>query len=619
MQATHHYLELRKSYASVPQGQPVRISLEQMAEHLHCTVRNVKLIIRKMQEAEWIDWQPGRGRGNKSQLIFHFTLEEMLMKQVTDLAEKEQFQQAVQWIDSYTDSPVLKENLLNLVSRYFGYQPNRDGDEDILRLPIQKIYSTFDPAALLYAHDVHASRQIFDTLVRYDRTKHEFTPSLAHYWETDESSTLWTFYLRKGIFFHHGRELEAADVRFSLERLGDPSVFSPQRWILDSIEEIRVLHRRSFQIRLNQLNVLLLHCLSSPVAAVLPRELCEADETAFFDAPVGTGPFRIEIKQGQGYALRANERYFMGRPFLDKVELIFLQEATEFLILSDACNMAHRFAYRSRFQPLPNWNAVESLSSGCTLVAFNHRKSGPLQNVSVRKFLRSILDGESIVHELGESRAAPASRFLPDKSIARSRISDAQGLLQNTDVFADTGMLPPEGPALSFSVHCKDSKKYTEDTEWMVERCARNGIHLDVILHDRELFLTTPALEHADLMLFEFVLDESETLSLLEIFLQEEGSIRKLFSDSQRKQIDERVAWLMAEPDASKRHALFDDLEALLKEECMIIFLYHRKMQTMFHPSVRGLTLNTLGNIDYRNIWFEPEDILNDPKCGCEN
>ncbi|GJM71936.1 hypothetical protein HMSSN036_41520 [Paenibacillus macerans] len=38
----------------------MEVALEDLTELFHCTERNVKLIIRKLQEEELIEWHPGR-------------------------------------------------------------------------------------------------------------------------------------------------------------------------------------------------------------------------------------------------------------------------------------------------------------------------------------------------------------------------------------------------------------------------------------------------------------------------------------------------------------------------------------------------------------------------------
>src|SRR5579863_9485974 len=59
--------------------------------------------------------------------------------------------------------------------------------------------------------------QIYDTLLRLDETG--LKPGLATKYEVAPDNLSITFTLRQGVMWHHGREFEAKDVVFTLERI----------------------------------------------------------------------------------------------------------------------------------------------------------------------------------------------------------------------------------------------------------------------------------------------------------------------------------------------------------------------------------------------------------------
>jgi peptide/nickel transport system substrate-binding protein len=59
---------------------------------------------------------------------------------------------------------------------------------------------------------------LYDSLV-FPNAKGGLDPCAAETWEASDGSQTWTFHLRKGIKFHHGGELTARDVLFSLDML----------------------------------------------------------------------------------------------------------------------------------------------------------------------------------------------------------------------------------------------------------------------------------------------------------------------------------------------------------------------------------------------------------------
>jgi peptide/nickel transport system substrate-binding protein len=71
-------------------------------------------------------------------------------------------------------------------------------------------------------------RGVYDSLVWTDETL-AAKQELAVSWEASPDATVWTFKLRKGVKFHHGRELDADDVVFSFTRILNPATASTAR------------------------------------------------------------------------------------------------------------------------------------------------------------------------------------------------------------------------------------------------------------------------------------------------------------------------------------------------------------------------------------------------------
>lgn len=187
---------------------------------------------------------------------------------------------------------------------------------------------------------IFISEQLFDGLVMLDKNLN-IVPHLAEYWSISSDGTTYIFYLRKGIKFHHGSELRAEDVKFSLERLLDKKVNSPyHQFFLNSVvgakdfwegkaadvSGYRVLDRYTFEIQWTKPFVSALNLLSMHFCKILPRDLVLDQGRGFFSKPSGTGPFvfdswlrntRLDII---GVRMVRNEEYFLGKPYLEAVE-----------------------------------------------------------------------------------------------------------------------------------------------------------------------------------------------------------------------------------------------------------------------------------------------------------
>jgi oligopeptide transport system substrate-binding protein len=193
--------------------------------------------------------------------------------------------------------------------------------------------ATLDPAFLTDIYGGEIVRQIFDGLVQLDANLNPI-PAIAEFWEASRDGRTWTFTLRRGVKFHHGREVTAQDFAYTFTRLLRVKSPGPVTELFEHIhgaktfmqgkaphvEGLKAMDRYTLQIVLEEPLAPLLVALGLPSVAVVPREVVEQQEEHFGRAPVGTGPFKfVRWVPTQEILLEANDHYYEGRPFLDAV------------------------------------------------------------------------------------------------------------------------------------------------------------------------------------------------------------------------------------------------------------------------------------------------------------
>ena len=166
-------------------------------------------------------------------------------------------------------------------------------------------------------------------------------PSLAEYWVISADGRKYTFTLRKGRKFHHGREVTSDDVKFSLERLlrretgvGTPLISCP-RWSgrrpsgWERPPRSRVSGPPTGTPSRSNGGIPTssgLYLLSMSFCKVLPRDLVTDQGRDFFKKPSGTGAFRFGywLRDSSlaitGVHLERNRDYFGETAYLDAVE-----------------------------------------------------------------------------------------------------------------------------------------------------------------------------------------------------------------------------------------------------------------------------------------------------------
>src|SRR5215471_8143355 len=192
---------------------------------------------------------------------------------------------------------------------------------------------TLDPAFLTDVYATSVAQQVFNGLVQFDANLN-VVPCIAKSWEASRDGLVWTFHLRQGVKFHHGREVQADDFVYTFTRLLHPQTASPRAWLFERVqgakeflanaaervEGLRALDPYTLQITLSQPYAPFINLLGMAQAQVVPREEVERLGADFGHRPVGTGPFRfVNWVAGEEITLEANEAYYDGRPFLDRL------------------------------------------------------------------------------------------------------------------------------------------------------------------------------------------------------------------------------------------------------------------------------------------------------------
>ena len=119
-----------------------------------------------------------------------------------------------------------------------------------LRIAVSSNLRFLDPARTTIGEEYMFNQLVFNGLTRM-REDLIVEPELAESWQYGEDLKTWTFRLRRGVRFHHGREMKAEDVVATFRRVLDPATASPARTNYDMIEAIEAPDQHSVIFRLS--------------------------------------------------------------------------------------------------------------------------------------------------------------------------------------------------------------------------------------------------------------------------------------------------------------------------------------------------------------------------------
>jgi len=159
-------------------------------------------------------------------------------------------------------------------------------------------------------------------LVKVDRHG-KLVPWLAERWHTADNRN-YTFFLKKGVRFHNGRELKAADVKYAFERALNPETKHPYAKDYEAIGDIIVKDDYTVTFALKSVNASFLQNIARAGSVIYPREAVETLKSA----PIGTGPFRFEewVRGDRLVLVRNPDYHVKGLPKLDRVTYRFITD-----------------------------------------------------------------------------------------------------------------------------------------------------------------------------------------------------------------------------------------------------------------------------------------------------
>lgn len=273
--------------------------------------------------------------------------------------------------------------------------------EKVLRIAIQTPppgggnphSTTTFPSILTYA-------AIFDTMTRINRYG-ELVPVLATAWEPVDDTT-WRFDLRPGVTFSNGELFNAAAVLDALDYLRtEEGAISGVGQELRFVESARVLDELTIEVKTKGSYPILPRAFAT-LRIPAPDRWREIGAAGFTNAPVGTGPFKVDAWTPGNIRLSAHQEGWR-RPKVDRVELIVAGDSTTRLqaLLSGAVDIAISVTPDDRAAiEAEGGTFYWALASGVLVISFVTTKDSPVKNPLVRRALNHAVDKQAIVDVL---------------------------------------------------------------------------------------------------------------------------------------------------------------------------------------------------------------------------
>lgn len=290
-------------------------------------------------------------------------------------------------------------------------QSGKAGGSNTLTVAQNADAITLDPHKTNDHASANPMQQVYNTLV--DLTPEmEVVPSLAESWEQVDDLT-WQFKLRQGVKFHNGEELKASDVKFTYDRLLDPSTASPGAFLLEQVSEVKVVDDYTVEIISKEPFAPLIYNLTHVATGILNEKAVTEAGAQYGQKPVGTGPYKfVSWKKDSEILFEKYDDYFDGAPSVDKLVFRIIPESSTAVaeLKTDGVDIMIDLPSQhiSQFEKSDTVTVDRVPSFSVKYLSFNMQEK-PFDDPKVRQAINYATDKEAIVKAAYQGTAVPAT------------------------------------------------------------------------------------------------------------------------------------------------------------------------------------------------------------------
>ncbi len=457
--------------------------------------------------------------------------------------------------------------------------------------------TTFDPIKSAQNVDNWVFSNVFDVLVRVDKTGTKLEPGLAESWTISDDGLTYTFKIRDAKF-SDGSPITAGDAAFSLLRIRDNegSLWSDSYKIVDTAE---AADDRTLVVKLKSPSAPFLSTLALPNVSVLSKKGLEtAGEEAFAEKPVASsGAFTVkEWRRGDRVILEKNPNFWQAdRVKLDGVEWISVPDDNTRMLNVQAGQLDTAiFVPFSRVEELKKDANLEvhiDTSTREDHLLINH-EHGALAKKEVRQALDMAIDKQAIVDTVTFGLGEVANSYIPKGALYYY----ADNLQRPYDPEKAKAMLAEAGASdLTLNYVVRAGDEVVEHTAVLLQQqLAKAGVTVNITKVD-------PSQEWDMLVAGDYdvgvnywtndILDPDQKTT----FVIGHDSNNNYMTHYKNDMVKDLVAAARLELDPVKREAMYVDLQKMAKDDVNWIDLYYSPYINVSRKNISEFSQNPLG------------------------
>jgi len=526
---------------------------------------------------------------------------------------------------------------------------------------------SLDPVGINDVVSHHVAHQVYDLLIDLDSNL-QLVPALAYRWEVSEDGLLYTFHLRKGVFFHDnpcfpdgaGREMNASDVKYSFDRILDPRTGSlgfdyyknyveGAKEFVDEVNKATVENRApsinnvsgfvvkddsTYQIKLKKPFGPFIYYMCLGFAYVLPKEAVEKYGKDYFQNPVGTGAFifenwtpdlEINLKKNPKYW--AKDQYGNQLPYVEKVKFRFIKDLSQQLLEFKNGNIDESYRIPTElFKAVVNDDKtltpeyskfILQRTPSLTIQYYGFLVSGRIfDDFKVRQAFNYAIDRDKIIKYVLNGQAAGTGIYgivppvMPNYN-AKNIKGYSFDLEKAKQLMREAGY--PDGkdfPEVTLNIN-EGGGRNTQIAEAIQNMLKEIGVTVKLQLLQFAQHLDNIDAGRADFFRLGWIADYPDPENFLNLWYgknvpddPKEKSPINSFRYKNKK-YDELFEKAISTTDIGERNKLYEQAEQIAVSEAPVLFIFYDEDYRLLQPYVRGYALDPMHRVNFRTLWLD--------------
>jgi peptide/nickel transport system substrate-binding protein len=467
---------------------------------------------------------------------------------------------------------------------------------------------TLDPHVSFDGQSPLLWRAVYESLLKYKDDTLDIVPHLAASYDVSPDGLAYTFEIRPGIKFIDGEPLDAAAVKFNIER--QMAVEQGIAYALAPIKQIDTPDDLTVALTLEAPSDGLLSAFAGTytVYMISPKAIREHQTNGDWaqgwlrSNMVGTGPYVLEsYSQSQQAVFRRNPDYWRGWDgnHIEAIVVKYLQEpTTERLLLERGEVDIGLFLPDDLVEEMdgkPNVVVTDVPSFNVYYIVLPSSK-GPTADKKVRQAISYGLDYDTWVRDFLRGKGAQARGPIPSNFVGFNPDTPQYGYdpAKAKQLLAEAGY--PDG---GFTI------KYTYETGYWWKRplgelFQANMRDLGITVEIQELsatawyeLLSNPeTAEHAFGLVWWPTLKTPYDFMFSVFATGAQGTAAFNWGYYSNPELDNLLEEASREPDEAKRNELYGQAQRILVEEAPALYVYEKRYRLPMRDNVKGFVFN---------------------------